>query len=387
MMQERAKLAQEMPKLIKVLITGDRDGDGVSELTPAESLHLGVVTSDMGAPGISPSDSLDPQTCVGQGDDGILQHIGYPAVDPRCQGSYPEPYITHVAGVDDPDKTVTDYACMLQVDSNGCGFEQPLEAALKALWPSKDHSIAFLGDTQGHGDLENKGFLRDDSLLAVVVVTDEDDCSVGAQGNADLFVSAKSPLLPEFLKTDPNKGNKVNMRCALDDELSLKERNRWSVERYLKGFRALRPNMENRVIFGVIAGIPVDLVDQNADIPQAILGDSEADPAEVSKYYTAILDDPRMVNTEEAGDIPTSSMLTPACILANPNYDPTAEQSETNVWFVTSAEPARRFVELAKAFGVNSAVQSICETTFTSPIDRLALILATRITKSATGEN
>jgi uncharacterized protein YfcZ (UPF0381/DUF406 family) len=50
---------------------------------------------------------------------------------------------------------------MAQLGTLGCGFEQPLEAMYRAL------------DDNPH----NAGFVRDDALLAVVFVTDEDDCS------------------------------------------------------------------------------------------------------------------------------------------------------------------------------------------------------------------
>lgn len=53
-------------------------------------------------------------------------------------------------------------ACMMQLGSQGCGFEQPLEAMRRAL------------DGARPG---NAGFLRAGALLVVVFLTDEDDCS------------------------------------------------------------------------------------------------------------------------------------------------------------------------------------------------------------------
>jgi len=53
-------------------------------------------------------------------------------------------------------------ACMMQLGELGCPFEQPLEAMRRAL------------DGSAPG---NAGFLRADALLAVIFVTDEDDCS------------------------------------------------------------------------------------------------------------------------------------------------------------------------------------------------------------------
>ena len=50
------------------------------------------------------------------------------------------------------------------VGMTGCGFEQPLEAMVRAL---DDHP-------------ENAGFLRAGSLLAIWFYTDEDDCSAAS---------------------------------------------------------------------------------------------------------------------------------------------------------------------------------------------------------------
>ncbi len=72
------------------------------------------------------------------------------------------PYLSDVAG---PEGRVTNYqgtlteafAKMARVGDGGCGYEQPFKAARLAL--------------------STPGFLRDDALLLVVFVTDEDDCS------------------------------------------------------------------------------------------------------------------------------------------------------------------------------------------------------------------
>src|SRR5437763_1643988 len=62
------------------------------------------------------------------------------------------------------------FSCMASVGATGCGFEHQLEAVYAAL----------------HNNLtENKGFLRDDAILAVVFVTNEDDAS--APPNSEVF--------------------------------------------------------------------------------------------------------------------------------------------------------------------------------------------------------
>ncbi len=66
------------------------------------------------------------------------------------------------------DGAITEaFARMANVGENGCGFEQPFEATRRAL----SGSIA-----------ENEGFLREDALLVVVIVSDEDDCSTWNDG-------------------------------------------------------------------------------------------------------------------------------------------------------------------------------------------------------------
>jgi hypothetical protein len=54
------------------------------------------------------------------------------------------------------------FSCIADLGTSGCAFEQPLEAMYMALDPANTH---------------NAGFVRPDSVLAVVLLTDEDDCS------------------------------------------------------------------------------------------------------------------------------------------------------------------------------------------------------------------
>jgi MYXO-CTERM domain-containing protein len=121
-------------------------------------LHLGVVSTDLG---IGPY-SFD--TCTGVGKDGLLQATA------QIDGCTPptDRWISDEVGAS--GQRVTNYTaplpqtfnCIALLGLGGCGFEQPLAAMRRAL----DGTHA-----------ENAGFLRDDALLAVVVLTDEDDCS------------------------------------------------------------------------------------------------------------------------------------------------------------------------------------------------------------------
>ena len=76
-------------------------------------------------------------------------------------------------------------ACTAQLGDDGCGFESPLEAMKRAL----DGSHA-----------ENAGFLRDDADLAVIILTDEDDCSVA---DSSLFSLPEQTVGPGDFRCQP----------------------------------------------------------------------------------------------------------------------------------------------------------------------------------------
>lgn len=68
------------------------------------------------------------------------------------------------------DQSLADtFACIARLGTTGCGFEQPLESMRRAL----------NGSNPG-----NAGFLREDAYLAIIFITDEDDCSAE---NTDIF--------------------------------------------------------------------------------------------------------------------------------------------------------------------------------------------------------
>ena len=64
------------------------------------------------------------------------------------------------------------FTCIAAVGDSGCGFEQPLASVVRAL-----------GADGRPAPPENQGFLRPDALLFIVLLTDEDDCSVPAGSN------------------------------------------------------------------------------------------------------------------------------------------------------------------------------------------------------------
>lgn len=149
MTDNQTALATNFPRII----------DALSSLPGGlPNLHIGVVTSDMGtssAGDASPASSISG--CTGTGMNGQL--VTDPAIADR--------YISDVAAADGTrTRNYTGelrdvFAQLAEVGDAGCGFEQHLRAMQAALVSPA-----------------NAGFLRPDANLAVVILGDEDDCSV-----------------------------------------------------------------------------------------------------------------------------------------------------------------------------------------------------------------
>ena len=63
------------------------------------------------------------------------------------------------------------FTCIAALGEDGCGYEQQFTAITRALGADGQAPPA-----------ENQGFLRDDAYLAIVLITNEDDCSSAVGG-------------------------------------------------------------------------------------------------------------------------------------------------------------------------------------------------------------
>jgi hypothetical protein len=79
------------------------------------------------------------------------------------------------------------FAALGDLGTMGCGFEQPMEAMYKAL----------------DGNPANNGFIRPDAMLAVIFITDEDDCSASTD---QLFDNTQTGI-------DSTLGPLTSFRC------------------------------------------------------------------------------------------------------------------------------------------------------------------------------
>ncbi len=309
MMEEQANLAREFNRMVTVLASGDLDDDGMQDFPPVKSLRIGVVNSDMGTGGFV------VETCSESnfGDDGVLRTVGNTA-RPGCMGTYPK-FLDFSAGTTNVESFATDVTCVAAMGINGCGFEQQLEAILKALTPSSS-SLRFNMSTVGHGDVANSGFLRSDSLLAIISLTDEDDCSAR---DVDLFNRGSATYAGD-----------LNLRCfSFPDALH-------GIDRFVNGLLDLRSDPDLLIYAGIV-GVPPEIV--GGDITD----------------YDRILSDPAM---QERIDMAMPTRLVPSC-----------NRPGTGLAF-----PPVRMVRVGQeleARGANTTIQSICQDNFTGALNAI----------------
>ncbi len=189
--EEQANLAANFGPFIEQL-----EGAGVD-------YRIGITTTDLGGYQCGSGDDgqlqlsscLDrPETFVSGGNDqfevacaancqydGAALTIRPTAIEVGGDAA-PRPWIESYSGVSNlPDSVdpLSAFACFAPQGISGCGFESPLEAVARALDHMQDPTRP------------EYGFLRPDALLAVLVVTDELDCSVSPGMDDALFESGE----------------------------------------------------------------------------------------------------------------------------------------------------------------------------------------------------
>ncbi len=338
MAEEQASLAVELPRLVQVLASGDLDDDGSQDFQPVRSLHIGVITSDMGVGGGFTVSSCE----VPMGDDGRLINTARTS-DAACTGSYPTIF-EFQRGMGDAMAFAQQVGCVARTGIGGCGFEQQLEAVLKASSPSQPQEWTipnyvpplFVNRTSGHADGANAGFIRPNSALAIIMVTDEEDCSAS---DVEIFNQDSTTY----------GGVDLNLRCSVFGRMDPSPIH--PIERYIdgvdgqSGLLGLRQN-PNLLIFAGIVGVPVESVPE----PSAI-------------DYDAILAHPLM---QEMEDPTTPGRLVPSC----------------NVPGLGTAFPPRRIVSVARgieAAGGSATIQSICQDSFTGALDAIISKIASAL--------
>ena len=185
---------------------------GVRQLQPVTDMHLGVITTSLGSHGgtvcataTSALDHLDDRAeLVPAQRDGVASYngSGYLSFDAAGQ-----------TGVSNVGAIVTDLQAMVSAASeHGCGYEAPLEALYRFLVdpepPVSVQQVEGASVRTGINDAllaQRSSFLRPDSAVAVVILSDESDCSIVDEGQG-WFVgsSVRMPHATTACDTNPN---------------------------------------------------------------------------------------------------------------------------------------------------------------------------------------
>jgi hypothetical protein len=129
------------------------------------SVHIGVISSDLGAGSTALAGGCGRVT----GDRGVLQvkaNCGITGADKFLKS---EPNGTANPTVNFTGDLGTVFSCMAKLGVTGCGYEHQLQSTRFALYESITP--------------DNKGFLRENAFLAIIFITDEDDCSAELASN------------------------------------------------------------------------------------------------------------------------------------------------------------------------------------------------------------
>ena len=273
MTEQQSSLAGNFPRMIDVL--EQLDGG-------LPNLHIGVVTSDMGTsasqtspgPGVG---TIGVGGCAGYGDNGALQHRSMLLSNGAT-------FISDVAGPNDTrEKNYTGalrdvFGEIALVGATGCGFEQHLSSMRQAL-----------------ANQANSGFLRPDANLAVVIIADEDDCSLLDSGmlGIDTGTTMLGPLhsfrCTRFGVTCDEDINTIGPKTDCKPRSSSQYVE--DVQPFVNALLAAKENDARRVMVAAIVGEPtpvnVDIVaingqNQTALTPsctfQGLMGPETADP-------------------------------------------------------------------------------------------------------------
>lgn len=319
-------------------------------------LHVAVISSDMGAPG----DLTVSLGCTPVGDQGQFQF--QPRGDCASAGLTPgATFISSSGGVANYTGSLADVlSCIAPLGSAGCGFEHQLASVTRALGADGQPPPAT-----------NAGFLRPDAELAIILLSNEDDCS--APADTELFSlnggmqSLTNPLGPV-----------ANYRCNQFGHLC-------------KDPTSADPN----ALITPPLNVPLDAT---GDPPALTLTECTSDdgcsgwltpvPTFVSQIKALKTDpsqivvgaivappDPYTITWVPPAAPPpgTSGQLWPQLMHScgapgGDDVNPAGQQSTDG----TFGDPGVRIAQWARAFGANGFVSSICDPTYAAPMQQFA---------------
>lgn len=309
------KLVAQFPSFIQVL-------EGLPGGLP--SLHLAVVSSDLGAGAYSESDIPN---CRHGGDQGVFQSAPRGTTCAQGMLNAGQTFISNVGGQANYTGDLSDvFSCIAAIGDMGCGFEHQLASVSRAL-----------GADGFPAPAANANFLRSSANLAVVLVTNEDDCS--APFNSMVFDPA-SRFVSDTL------GPLASFRCNEFGHLCGGARPPRTPAGGAQDLSGTCHSAEDGVLTRIstfVAQLKALKADPSQVIVSAIAG--PATPYVVSQTTPTLKDDPSMW-----------PMINHSCTQADG----------------TNGDPAIRISDWVSAFGSKGSFLSICNESFEPALKTIA---------------
>jgi hypothetical protein len=301
----------------------------LSEPPGLPDLRIAVVSTDLGA-----GDGSVPSCDATGGRNGIFHYTARGT----CTSTGLDPGATYIADdgvVRNHTGNLADvFTCIGALGNSGCGFSHALAAAARALGANGQPAPA-----------ENRGFLREDAFLFIMILTNEDDCS--APPGSGLFdtvtnTNLASPLGPVSLyrcsefghlcggKKPPRlaPNGRVDDRVTLDGCVSAEGAGMLTpVATVVAQLRALKPFPDQQIVVAAIVG--------------------------PTTPYTIAWRNPGVTDT---GPWP---VLQPSCVATDGSV----------------GLPSVRIAQWVQSFGANGLLLSVCDTDFAPSLDRMAQLL------------
>jgi hypothetical protein len=289
--------------------------------TAIDDLRIAAVTSNMGisSDGVNNDEywpvTPGPPGCVGFGDDGEFQGGEADSIDLPDGGTVGCTAITGQWSETTADEENADLAaqaaCLASLGTDGCGVEQHLASAERALTRE-----------------DQTDFLRDNAVLAVIAIGGEDDGSLkDGQGMFALFETSSTGM---------------DVMCGVHPEYCFEPIH------FYEAFTGARGRAD-AVLFATIAGVPW----------------AEEDPVGAAACQGP---------GDQIGECLDQEAMQLAPADGWPGAVPVCSRSVGSVQ-VTVVPPGRRFVELATEFGANGYVYSICNADWTPAFDAIGAMI------------
>ncbi len=383
MVERQLQLANALPALLAALADP-------SSSRPVRDVHIGVVSTDVGTGGHSIPSCANAEV----GDDGVLNPIrSGPALRShlpwttlplearplRCTNDpnqYPT-FLTWDVGVGSQGELSQDIVCNALLSTGGCGLEQPLESAYRALVTHDAHQPSGV----------NGGFLREDAVLAILMLTDEEDgsvrdCTRAEADDPDGDCAMRGDARDVFNNTSGRWASPdLNLRFYRYVPGSAQDPT-WSLNRYVdpsrptRGFLGLKPGHPERVVFGALTGVPVEFSRQLSPMEWVGLLGSQPDG---SDGYVGMTSGGVVSMRQNNPDGECPARMVPACRqegVADPGGCGNSGRQQPYAW------PARRVAEVVRRFDAgygNGVVGSICASRYTDFIQRMTAAIQRRV--------